>query len=227
MSSNTYVFLKDYIAMNTSELKAYLQAQINALESGHRPRMSMQEADSSRGKLNSPKACKQDACSSGSVSDCAHDASEPRYTYLQTKAKVERLCIYKEQHPQLLQQRLVREGYDSNQVHKAITWAESCGLISRERYVDCLIRSRISASKGLQGLRRELSNLGESLDATPGWPEVYGINPDAEYERALAWIMRHPTQAKRPLDAACAKLMRRGFSYDVARRAAKTWYEQL
>ena len=141
----------------------------------------------------------------------------------ETKKKVERLCLYREQHSKLLKERLLREGYNEVYVDTAIQWALRYGLINDMRYAEVLIRTRVSAGKGMAGIVRELEDLKIDFDAIEGWPEEFGLFEERELERALNFLKRRPTRSKRPRDAAYAKLRRKGYSSSISAEAARIW----
>lgn len=148
-------------------------------------------------------------------------------SYERTKAKVERLCVQRDQNSVLLQKRLVREGFDAAFVEQAVERALEIGLIDDFRWADMIVRSRISAGKGISGIRRELAEGGIDLETLPEWPEGYAVDGQSEHDRALRALLKRPPRAKNKRAAAYRRLVSKGFSYSVAQTVAREWTESL
>ncbi|WP_239442889.1 regulatory protein RecX [Gordonibacter sp. An230] len=134
------------------------------------------------------------------------------------------MAASREQASTALRRRLVREGFDPDDVEEAVGRALACGLVDDARYADVLVRSRLAQGRGRQGIASELSDL--DID-----PEGVGALADAdeegsgELERALALLERRPPRAKNQRDAAYRRLVQKGFGADIAASAARLWTE--
>ncbi|MEG0070442.1 MAG: regulatory protein RecX [Raoultibacter sp.] len=139
--------------------------------------------------------------------------------------KVERLCAVREQSSKALRERLVREGFDSRAVDYAIDRALSCGLLDDSRFADVLIRTRLSAGKGMMGIEAELVRYDIDPNRVQGWPLEYDVSLETEINRALKLLRRKPPHTKNIREAAYRRLIGKGYSSGVASSAARLWFE--
>ena len=153
------------------------------------------------------------------------DGSNPVPSLEKTKAKVERLCVQRDQNSLLLKRRLVKEGYDEAFVEEAVGRAVEVGLVDDLRWADMIVRSRISAGKGVAGIRRELSQGGVDIELLPDWPDGYDVDDEDERRRAMAVLAKRPPRAKNKRAAAYRRLVGKGFSSSVAQSVAREWAE--
>lgn len=191
-------------------------------------------SDSVRADLRARIALIEDGCgSSACIADLADDAPKgkspvaaPGDLSEQARAfrKIERLCLVREQASAQLRQRLVREGFESEDAEAAIERALACGLVDDGRFADVLVRSRLSQGRGRRGIAAELEGLG--IDAGSVDALAADDGDDAgEVDRALALLDRRPPRAKNRRDAAYRKLAQKGFGASVASTAARQWCE--
>lgn len=143
------------------------------------------------------------------------------------KKKIERLCNVREQCSSQLHTRLLRDGFDEDVAAEAITWALRCGLVDDERFADTLVRSRLSAGKGISGIARELTRLGIDPSTVELLQEREREGSEAEIERALLLLRRKPPRAKNAREAGYRRLVQKGYSSAVAASAARQWWESL
>lgn len=148
-------------------------------------------------------------------------------SYEKTKAKVERLCVQRDQNSLLLKQRLLREGFDESFVEASISRAVEVGLIDDLRWAEMIVRSRLSAGKGIAGIRRELASGGVEIESLPEWPEGYSLDESSERQRALEILQKRPPKAKNKRAAAYRRLVTKGFSSSVAQSVSREWHESL
>lgn len=130
-----------------------------------------------------------------------------------------------EKSERMVRERLKRLGFGESAVESAIARAKECGFIDDIRYGEVLVRSRVSQGRGSAGIERELYENDINPYEIPGFPEEFGIDPDTEFERALAFLKRKPPHAKNARDAAYRKLVQKGFPVSVASSAARVWYD--
>ena len=85
------------------------------------------------------------------------------------------------------------------------------------------IRMRLRASKGINGIVRDLK--GHQIDAyaIPGFPDAFLEEQGSQLDNAIRLLERKPPRAKNKKQAAYAKLIRNGFSSSVASSAVKSW----
>lgn len=141
--------------------------------------------------------------------------------------KIERLCAVREQSSKALRDRLVREDFDPRAVDAALARALACGLLDDMRFADVLIRTRLSAGKGMMGIEAELARFDIEASRVAGWPLEYGVSLEGEIDRALLFLQRKPPHTKNLRDAAYRKLISKGYSSSVASSAARLWFESL
>lgn len=135
--------------------------------------------------------------------------------------RIERLQAPRDHAAEELRQRLLREEYPEASVEEALERAVRCGLVDDERFAEMLVRSRLSAGRGVRGIESELTGWGidpESIE----WPEV---DEDAELARALELLERKPPRSKNQREGAYRRLMQKGYGSSVASTAARLWAE--
>ena len=137
--------------------------------------------------------------------------------------KILRLANVSERSVKGLRERLLREGFDAESLDTALERACSYGIVDDVRYAEVLVRSRISAGKGRQGIEAEL----RALDIDPCCVEVWDeyLAGESELDRALALLRRRPPTAKNKRDAAYRRLVSKGYSSSTAQSAARIWSE--
>lgn len=116
-------------------------------------------------------------------------------------------------------EKLEQDGFSHDVIAQTVSRSIEIGLISDERYANAYIRGKLSAGWGSERIARELQRRGIDVKELEGWPYEF-FDPDDEYERAIQIAARK--RVKEP--NAYAKMVRfligRGFSYNIATRAA-------
>ena len=131
--------------------------------------------------------------------------------------KIERLVKVRDRSVLEVRNRLHRDGFVADVVDAAIDDA---------RFADVLVRSRLSAGKGLSGILRELrTHAIDPFEQLEGFPDDYLRNNLSQEEAAIALLCRKPPRSKNEKQAAYAKLIRSGYSADIAANATKRWYK--
>ena len=146
--------------------------------------------------------------------------------YARAFAKISRIVSHAEKSTKQIRERLKRDGFSEEAIENSLERATRCGMVDDERYAEWLVRSRLRQGRGLAGIERELSEVGYRLEDLRGWPEEFEYNDDDETERAIAFLEKHPTNAKNKRDAAYRKLVMKGFSSQCSTRAARIWCER-
>lgn len=141
--------------------------------------------------------------------------------------KIERLVSVRDRAVSEVTERLIREGYTSAEIERAVQRALSCGYLDDVRFADTLIRSRLNNGKGMVGIERELKLLGINIESVPGWPDEYLNGSPDQVQSALQLLIRKPPHAKNKRNAAFAKLIRSGYSTSIASQAVKKWMNML
>lgn len=124
-------------------------------------------------------------------------------------------------------ERLQRERFTDKAINEALERAIRCGYLDDARFAEGFIRSRLRASKGIEGIVRDLKD--HRIDATsiPGFPDTFLEEQGGQLENAIRLLERKPPRAKNKRQAAYAKLIRNGFSSAIASSAVKAWSEGL
>lgn len=138
--------------------------------------------------------------------------------------KIERLVKVRDRSIHEVRQRLERDGFSERAAERAIARARSCRYLDDERFADVLVRSRLRADKGLDGIVRELKGHGIDPDALDGFPDEYLADAPSQADAAYALLCRKPPRAKNAQQAAYAKLVRAGYPARIASEVTRKWY---
>ena len=142
-------------------------------------------------------------------------------------SKIERLVKVRDRSVIEVRNRLHRDGFSSYAVDAAIERALSVGYLDDTRFADVLVRSRLRSGKGMSGILRELRTHGiDPFEQLEGFPDDYAKNAPSQLDAAIALLCRKPLQSKNKKRAAYAKLIRSGYSADIAAEATNKWYER-
>lgn len=157
--------------------------------------------------------------------------SEIRYgqlveTVMQTqrqvaKERILRLVNRRDYSRHELEERLARDGYDSEVRTEVLDDLVECRIVNDSRFAEVYVRSKVSAGWGIERIVRELGMRGIDVGDLEGWPYEF-IDPDAELERAVAVAQKKCSGSRRLTYQQVARfLLGRGFSYNVACGAAR------
>jgi regulatory protein len=122
-----------------------------------------------------------------------------------------------------LRQKLVRKGFDPEEVQAALERLAGRGYLDDEAFARGLVRRR-SVSRGPLALAAELSAKG--IDRAGAAAALAGFDPEAQLATATALAERLYAAKPLPgyretLDRVGSKLLRRGFSAGVVRAACR------
>lgn len=140
--------------------------------------------------------------------------------------KAMRSAALREQSSAGLMRKLTAAGYSAEASEHAIERARACSAVDDARYAEALVRSALSAGKGLGQVRRELEGLGIDLEEVRAYQDHLEDDACSEEQRALEALRRRPPRAKQKLPAAYRFLIGKGYSADVASAAARLWFEE-
>lgn len=139
-------------------------------------------------------------------------------------SRIVRLSSFRDRTCSEIRARLFEEGFEANEIEAAIGRATSCGLVDDMRFADSRIRSLVRKGKGVKCIVSDLQGFGIDVLGVPGWPDMYlELEGRGEYDRALALLSRKPSRSRDPFRGAYQKLVRNGYSTEIAFRAAKHW----
>lgn len=137
--------------------------------------------------------------------------------------KIERLLSVRDRSITEIRNRLQRDRFTERAISEALERAIRCGYLDDARFADGFIRSRLRASKGINGIVRDLKNHHIDAYAIPGFPDSFLEEQGSQLDNAVRLLQRKPPRAKNKQQAAYAKLIRSGFSSSVASAAVKQW----
>lgn len=140
--------------------------------------------------------------------------------------KIELLLSVRDRSVLEITNRLIREKFSQSAIHESIDRALRCGYLNDDRFADGFIRSKLRASKGVPGIIRDLRDHGIDASLIPGFPDVFLEDSGSQLETAIRLLQRKPPRAKNQRQAAYAKLIRNGYSSNVASQAVRAWIEQ-
>lgn len=137
--------------------------------------------------------------------------------------KIERLLAVRDRSVTETRSRLQRDHYTERAIAESLERALRCGYLDDARFAEGFIRMRLRASKGINGIVRDLK--GHQIDAyaIPGFPDAFLEEQGSQLDNAIRLLERKPPRAKNKKQAAYAKLIRNGFSSSVASSAVKSW----
>lgn len=141
--------------------------------------------------------------------------------------KVVRSVSASEQSTAKMRKKLTESGLPEDSIEAAIAKAVRIGAIDDKRYSECLIRSTIAAGKGLKFALREIEGLGIEPYDLDSYNEYLEEGEDADVERALDFLSRHPSRSKDVRGAAYRKLLSKGYDHGVASTASRLYVESL
>ena len=137
--------------------------------------------------------------------------------------KIECLLSVRDRSVSEVTSRLQRDRYTERAINESIDRALRCGYLDDARFADVFIRSKLRASKGINGIVRDLKQHDIDAYSIPHFPDAYLEEQGSQLENALHLLKRKPPRAKNKQQAAYAKLIRNGFSSSIASAAVRTW----
>lgn len=141
--------------------------------------------------------------------------------------KLARSVSVSEQSTAKMRKKLLEAGLPSDSVESAIQKAVRIGAIDDKRYAECLIRSTISSGKGLKFALKEVDALAIDPYELDAYNEYLEEGEEAEIERALDFLQRHPSRSKDVRGAAYRKLITKGYDHSIASTASRLHAESL
>jgi len=133
-----------------------------------------------------------------------------------------RLLNYRERSVSEMRGRLRADGYTESTIDGLLERLVELQLIDDRRFAGCLVRSKRMSGWGSVRIERALQDAGISEQNAL---EALADDPGSEYERARAIASRRPIPDRQAMEKTLARLIRKGFRFDVALRAAKEAFE--
>lgn len=145
--------------------------------------------------------------------------------YKKGHAKIERLLVVRDRSSHEIRKRLKQDDFPDKVINALLERCLASGLLDDMRFAETLIRSRLRSGKGIVGITYDLRSYGINEQHIPGYPERFLDDAPDQFMTAKALLESHPPTAKNKRQAAYVKLIRKGFSSDIAQRASREWYE--
>lgn len=141
--------------------------------------------------------------------------------------KLVRSVSASEQSTTKMRRKLNEAGLPESSIESAIEKAICIGAIDDKRYAECLVRSTIAMGKGLRFALKEIESLGIDPYELDSYNEHLEEGADANIERALDFLNRHPSRSKDVRGSAYRKLISKGYDGEVASTASRLYAESL
>lgn len=203
--------------------KTYIEEQLKLSKPSHKKSFSRSPLSSvashSRFKTKDNHLESPDTSSAEVQDDLCADAEK-------AFRKIELLLSVRDRSVREISTRLIREKYTQDAISESIDRALRCGYLNDERFADCFIRSKLRASKGIPGIIRDLKDHGIDATLIPGFPDKFLEDSGSQLENAIRLLQRKPPRAKNQRQAAYAKLIRNGYSSNIASQAVRAWIEE-
>ncbi|PKQ10332.1 MAG: hypothetical protein CVT69_00200 [Actinobacteria bacterium HGW-Actinobacteria-9] len=129
-----------------------------------------------------------------------------------------KILDYRERSVDQLRKGLIVDGYSADVVDVVVTRLVDLELVSDSRFAELYARSKRSAGWGGRRITNGLRQAGVPEDIAAA--AVFEDESGSEYERALTFALRKRPGSETAERRLVNALARRGFSFEVARRAA-------
>lgn len=116
-------------------------------------------------------------------------------------------------------------GYRSDTIEHAIARAQEARFLEDARFARTFIEERIRRGWGRIKIEHELARRGIRSSDLPGYPEAF-FSVDDDLERAGAILARKSVPRERAYEKFVRHLRSKGFTYDIAMRAARRRLEE-
>ena len=153
------------------------------------------------------------------------ESSEKHPTAKTAYSRIVELCGYHDFSRAKMRERLKREGIPDGAIEEAIERAVKVGLIDDLRWGEMRASALMRRGVGRNGVVRELKENGIDAYSIAGWPHEYEERFGSELDRATCFLEKNPPRSKNPRASAYGKLMRKGYSPDIAARACALWFD--
>lgn len=120
-----------------------------------------------------------------------------------------------------IQRHLVQKGVTSEIAAQVLSHLKELNLISDERFAKMLTREQAARGKGPYYIQQKLKEKGISFDLNQVKSLTEDVTETSELDAAKKLIERKYPQTWKDKQHVIQGLIRRGFSYSVAREAAK------
>ena len=139
-------------------------------------------------------------------------------------AKICRLLSVKERSSTELRERLLREGFESEEVESALERAINANIVDDARFAQAFCASKRASGWGRARIASQLKAKGIDVNTIDSLLEG---KEEEEWQRALVFLKAHPPRSKNLREGAYRKLMQKGYGASVSASVARTWVESL
>lgn len=134
------------------------------------------------------------------------------------------LINYRERCCEELRQRLVgRENFDKDVFEKALNKAKRYGLVDDARYAEMYAFCKAQCFRGVYGIEQHLRRMKIDFESIPKVMQILEKARLLEEKTAKEFVATHPSTSKNQFNANVKKLIHRGFSTEVAFKAANAY----
>jgi len=148
------------------------------------------------------------------------NSSEEQLQLREARKRTERLINTRERSSTELSQRLSKAGFADAIVECEVDDALAKGLVDDERFAQLYIESKKRSGWGQRHIEAKLRLFGIDIKSFEGYPERY-FSDQEEAHLAEEYVERFHTTSKDPRSACFRRLINRGFSQEIAKRAVK------
>ena len=143
-------------------------------------------------------------------------------------SRIIRILNASDQSESSIRAKLTRAGYSSGPIDEAVDRAKEYGLIDDERYARIYIESKTRSGKGIDGIIRDLQRMDIFVYdfEDDRLEELVEVDGDQQIKTAMRLLDRKPPRSKNLFQGAYSKLMRNGYSPNIAYAASRRWVEQ-
>lgn len=134
--------------------------------------------------------------------------------------KIASLASIRERTVRELQQRLLSNGYEQEDIERALGAALRVGLVDDARFARSYIRGKSNSGWGRGKIVSKLRECGVSESVIESVSDEFPSSGQ-ELESAIRELDRKPTHSSNPYAALMRRLVGKGYSYDIARQAVE------
>ena len=135
-----------------------------------------------------------------------------------------RILGYRDRSTRQLARALADDGYPQAVIAGITARLTQLDLLDDVRFAAGFARTKAAAGWGTRRIAGGLREAG--VDEEISRVTLQEVAGDGELERALALARRNPPRDRRDIDRVIARLARRGFTFDIARKAAETAFDE-
>ncbi|MCD8199881.1 MAG: recombination regulator RecX [Coriobacteriaceae bacterium] len=136
--------------------------------------------------------------------------------------KIVELASVRERCLSELSDRLAKAGFTPEETSDALETAVRCGLVDEERFARAFIRGKLHSGWAQNRIERSLRQKSIPDDVLERCQDEYP-SASEDLSRALAELSRKQSHASDKYASYMRRLVSKGYSYDVARQAVKTF----